>query len=197
MHTGPYMCSRKSLTCILAALNNYSTYDVFTVNPLPLPTKISDFVHLFHELTNHDLVLIGIPGRVFHAVVIGGVKLPTHIFAIRGSHIYNYVYEHYYWWHVDSKYEIRKKIHVGEVGRQDDLLYLVYAKSDLERVREEIRVWKIPRTNDYYKDLQATLLRGLGDGCGSGSSSPTTALQHLGISFNNVALVPDEASFGK
>ena len=193
MHAGPYMCGRTGLTCILAALNNYSDYDIFTVNPLPLPTKISDFMRLFDELTGGEVALVGIPGNVFHALVLGGVKLPTHIFAIRGSHIYNYVYAHYYWWHVDSKYEIRKKIHVGEVGRQDDLLYLVYAKSDLTKLCDEIRSWKVPRTNDYYRDLQATLLRGLGCSC----ASPAAALQHLGVRTHNVALVPDEAGFGK
>lgn len=197
MHAGPYMCGRTGLTCILAALNNYSDYDIFTVNPLPLPTKISDFVRLFDELTDGEVALVGIPGNVFHALVLGGVSLPNHIFAIRGSHIYNYVYAHYYWWHVDSKYEIRKKIHVGEVGLAggaiDDLLYLVYAKSDLTKLCAQIRSWKVPRGNDYYKDLQTTLLRGLGDSC----ASPTAALQDLGVRTHNVALVPDEVGFGK
>lgn len=161
MHTGPYMCSRKGLTCILAALNNYSTYDIFTVNPLPMPTKISDFVRLFHELTGGEVALVGIPGRVFHALYLGGVKLPTHIFAIHGSHIYNYVYAHYYWWRVDTKYEMREKIHIGEVGLSDDLLFLVYAKSDLPKLQEEIRAWKLPRENDYYIGLRTSLLNSL------------------------------------
>jgi hypothetical protein len=197
MHTGPYMCGRTGLTCILAALNNYSDYDIFTVNPLPLPTKVSDFMRLFADLTGGEVALVCIPGKVFHALVLGGVKLPERIFAIRGSHIFNYVYENYYWWRVDSKYEIREKIHVGEVGLAggavDDLLYLPYVKSDLSKLRDEIRSWKVPRTNDYYKDLQATLLRGLGGSC----ASPAAALQDLGVRAHNVALMPDEAGFGK
>lgn len=165
MHTVPYMCSRTGLTCILAALNNYSGYDIFTVNPLQLPAKISDFLRLFTDLTGGEVALVGIPGRVFHALYLGKVGLPEHIFAIRGAHIFNYIYSDLYWWHVDTKYEIRQKIHLGMVGLAggavDDLLYLPYLKSDLGRLREEIRDWKLPRTTDYYKDIQATLLRGL------------------------------------
>jgi hypothetical protein len=164
MHTGPYMCSRTGLTCILAALNNYSGYDIFTVNPLPLPTKISDFVRLFADLTDGEMAFIGIPGRVFHALYLGGISLPEHIFAIRGSHIFNYTYRDYYWWVIDTKYEIREKIHLGMVGLEDDFLYLPYAKSDLSKLCAQIRGWKLPRTTDYYKELQTTLLEGLESG---------------------------------
>jgi hypothetical protein len=161
MHTDPYMCARTGLTCILAALNNYSGYDIFTVNPLPLPTKISDFVRLFADLTGGEMAFVGIPGRVFHALYLGGVGLPEHIFAIRGSHIFNYTYRDYYWWMIDTKYEIREKIHLGAVGLKDDFLYLPYAKSDLPRLREEIRSWKLLCENDYYTGIRASLLNSL------------------------------------
>ncbi len=161
MHTGPYICGIAHLTCILAALNNYSGYDVFTVNPLVRPTKHSDFVSFFADLTGGDLVLIGIPGQIFHALYLGGIDIPNHIFAIRGAHIFNYVYHNYYWWHVDSKYQIHEKIHVGLIGLRDDLLYLPYAKSDVANICTQIREWKIPRENDYYMDIRARLLKSL------------------------------------
>jgi hypothetical protein len=156
--SGPYMCERTGLTCILAALNNYSGYDVFTVNPLPRPTTVADFVQLFGTLTGEEMTLICIPGRVFHALYLGGVCLPGHIFAIRGAHIYNYNYADFYWWRIDTKYGRREKIHVGELGLAEDTLYLPYLKSDLAKLREEIRSWKIPRENTYYADIRTTIL---------------------------------------
>jgi hypothetical protein len=159
--SGPYMCSRTGLMCILAALNNYSGYDVFTVNPLPLPTKILDFVHLFGTLTDEEMTLICIPGRVFHALYLGRVSLPEHIFAIRGSHIFNYIYADYYWWRVDTKYGRREKIHLGEVGLTDDSLYLPYLKSDLAKFRKEIQGWKIPRENTYYAGIRVAILNSI------------------------------------
>ncbi len=159
----PYMCSRTGLTCILAALNNYSGYDVFTVNPLPRPTKVVDFITLFGTLTGDEMTLICIPGRVFHALYLGKICLPPHIFAIRGTHIFNYIYKDFYWWRIDTKYNHQEKIHVGSVGLKDDTLYLPYLKSDLPKLRDEILGWKIPRENKYYIELRTTLLNSLDD----------------------------------
>jgi hypothetical protein len=156
--SGPYMCERTGLTCILAALNNYSGYDVFTVNPLPRPTKISDFIRIFGALTGEEMTLICIPGRVFHALYLGGVRLPEHIFAIKGTHIFNYIYKDYFWWLIDTKYGRQEKIHLGMVGLADEMLYLPYLKSDLVKLREEIRSWKIPRENTYYDGIRAAIL---------------------------------------
>lgn len=156
----PYMTTR-NVTCILAALNNYSGYDVFTVNPLPRPTKFCDFVREFGALTDGSLALVGIPGRVFHVLYLAGVILPRHIFAVKGSHIYNYVYNEFFWWRVDSREELREKIHVGEIGMGDDMVYLPYAKSDLETLQSKLRSWTPDRGKDYYANICTTILNAI------------------------------------
>lgn len=156
----PFMTTR-NVTCILAALNNYSGYDVFTVNPLPRPTKFRDFVREFGELTDGSLVLVGIPGRVFHALYLAGVNLPGHIFAIKGSHIYNYIHNEFFWWRVDSREELREKIHVGEIGLRDDMLYLVYEQAELAGICDTLQAWKPARGKDYYECICASFLAGI------------------------------------
>ncbi len=156
----PFMTTR-NVVCILAALNNYSGYDVFTVNPLPRPTKFRDFVRLFGGITDGSLALVGIPGHVFHVLYLSGVNLPAHVFAIKGSHIYNYTYKGFFWWRVDSKYGVCEKIHVGEIGMGDDKVYLPYAKSELEVVCRKIQGWVPKQGADYYTDICTTILNAI------------------------------------
>lgn len=160
----PYM-SKHPLTCILHALNNYLGEDRYTANPISRPRTFTEFHELFITIAPPEIItLLVIPAHVFHALTLAHIPLPPHIFAIRGSHIYNYVKaDKGKWWHIDSTAGTSKLVHIVEIGLGDNLLIFPLTADEKQLARLALLRWipSICNGRGYYHDIKMKLLKQL------------------------------------
>ncbi len=160
--------SRGKLTCILHAINNFAGAQLYERNIYPLPHTFEEFLEFFKAVpANPVSKLVVIPTHVFHIFTMLRVKLPAHMFAIRDTHIYNYVAadeERRHMWKIDSTYGICEKIHAVQVGFGDAMILLALTPVDETALRDALIDWDCGggRTSEYYVDARRRLLAQLG-----------------------------------
>jgi hypothetical protein len=171
----PFISTGK-LTCILHTINNFAGEALYDRNIYPLPHTLNEFLELFRVVPNNNVhKLVVIPSHICHIFSLLKVNLPVHIFAIKGTHIYNYIAAdsavdntvntatgqlRRHWWKIDSTYDICKKLHTVQLGMGDDLLVLALTRADEAALRDALISWNYMdgRRNEYYIDARERLL---------------------------------------
>ena len=176
----PFVSSGK-LTCILHAINNFAGETLYERNIYPIPHTFDDFMAYFRAVpANNVSKLVVIPTHVFHIFTLLHVKLPVHMFAIRDTHIYNYVAadeDQRRWWKIDSTYGLCEKIHGVQIGFGDAMILLALTQADEDALRNALIDWDCGggRTNEYYVDARRRLLGQLGSASTTATTAATTA----------------------
>lgn len=162
MQMSPYFCRRKTLPCILQALNNYEGYDKYTQLPNEATHTVGEFVELFHELTNKTYTLLKVVPAAIHLFVKESwfkainCTEDNSIFVISGKHIYNYIQHTGAWWKLDTTAGICEPIHPLHLGLGISYCLIPVRRVCIEGFMDVLKRWR--PTDPFYQTIQAGLI---------------------------------------
>ena len=163
----PYMCKNMALTSVLQALNNYEGSDRFKRVSFPIPRTIEQFRDIFDEITNKSYIFLKAIPAAMHLFVRNGwfadidCMHDNSLFAIKKTHIYNYIHSAGQWWLIDTQKNICDIIPAMQLGIGSDYCLIPVRRSCAEAFMEKLKGWK--PADPFYKTVQAGLIVGIYD----------------------------------